>query len=261
MPLNQYLILKIPSSLLGVLIVGFAIVASAIGVLVVRHLVPHRLLKEHNDLAGAIFATLGVTYAVVLAFVVVIVWQQFDRASLNIEREVNVVADLYWDAKGLSPDFGAISRALLKDYVKAVIDDEWRVMARGGRSSRVQAVVEKMWALYADYSPRTKTEEIFFNESVRKLNELGELRRSRLMDASTGVHPLLWFVLIIGAAITIVFTFFFGAGDPKVQMVMVVFLATLLSLILFTILVLDFPFTGDMSILPREFERLLAAMQ
>ena len=46
-------------------------------------------------MAGFILAVVGVVYAVLLAFVVVIVWQQFDSARADADREATIVLALY----------------------------------------------------------------------------------------------------------------------------------------------------------------------
>ena len=57
----------------GVLIVGGACLAAVIGLSLVQRLVPVSVRKEHNDVAGFIYAVLGVIYAVLLALVVIAV--------------------------------------------------------------------------------------------------------------------------------------------------------------------------------------------
>jgi len=258
MPFNQQIILKIPAVILGVVVIGSAVILSVAGVLIVRRHIPHHKLKIHNDVAGPIFATLGVVYAVLLAFVVVIVWEDFDRSRSHIQHEANCLVGLYRDAEGFSPDFKNQVRGLLNNYAETVVNEEWKTMARGELSPAVGAIMRNMWLVYSNYVPRTEGEKTFFDESVRKLNDLSELRGSRLMDAKTGVHPLLWFVLIVGGTVTIMFTFLFGAENLSAQLAMTTLLAVLISLILFTILAMDFPFTGGVSISPEPFTQIRA---
>lgn len=258
MPFNQLIILKIPTVILGIAIVALAVIMSVAGLLVVRRLVPHHKLKLHNDVAGPIFATLGVVYAVLLAFVVVIVWESFDKSKLNVEKEANCISDLYMDAEVFSADFKTEVRGLLTEYTDVIVKKEWPAMAKGDSSPEANTVLKKIWVLYSWYSPKTEAERSFFDESVNKLNELGELRRLRLMDAKTGVEPLLWFVLITGGVVTIIFTFIFGAENLSGQLIMAVLLTIIISLILFTILAFDYPFTGDVSISPQPFTQLSA---
>lgn len=248
MPFTQLLLLKISTVMLGMMMIGGATLLAAVALLTVRRFIPHHKLKLHNDVAGAMFATVGVLYAVLLAFVVVIVWQNFDRSNTNVHKEVNALVDLYRDAEAFSPEFKNVIRPLFIDYAEAVVKEEWKAMESGSASPQVTAVLTSMWSAYSNYLPVNETEKVFFSESVQKLNELGEFRRLRLMDANTGVHPLLWIVLIVGGIVTITFISFFGAENLNAQMIMAVLLAILVGLILFTILAMDYPFTGSVSV-------------
>jgi hypothetical protein len=53
------------------------VLAAVAGMILVQRLVPPALRQEHNDVAGFIYAVLGVAYAVLLAFVVIVVWEEW----------------------------------------------------------------------------------------------------------------------------------------------------------------------------------------
>jgi len=256
MSLEQFLLLKVPMVILGIVFVGGAVVIAVGGLLIVRRLIPHHRLKVHNDVAAAIFGTVGVIYAVLLAFVVIVVWQGLDRSKMNVEREASCLNDLYRDSVSFSPDFKARARALLKEYRDTVVNDEWKAMARGGKSQKVEKVINNLWIAYSSYEPTKENDKVFFEEGVRKLNQLEEYRSFRLVDACTGVNFLLWFVLIVGGIATIAFTVFFGAENLKAQVAMAMILSILISLIIFTIFSMDYPFTGEISIGPGVFTHL-----
>lgn len=257
MPFTQAMLFHVPTVILGGMIVAMFVTLSMGGLLIVRQFVPHHKLKVHNDVAGAIFNTLGVAYTVLLAFVVVIAWQNFDRSSLNVEREANFIVDLYRDSAAFPDSFKNKVRSAIREYVEAVIKEEWGMLARGEQSPRAHAILKDIWAAYTSFEPKTESEKIFLAESVEKLNEAGELRRFRLLDAKSGIHPILWSVLMLGGIITISFTFFFGSENPRAQILMASMLAIVIALILFTVLLLDFPFTGGVSISADAFKHMV----
>ena len=261
MPFMQLILLKIPTPILCLIIVGGSAVLTAGTLLMVRRLVPHHKLKQHNDVTGAVFCTVGVLYAVLLAFVVVVVWQDFDRSRINVGREANCLVDLYRDSVAFPSDFRDHIKALLREYVEGVVNDEWKLMAEGKLSRRVTDTMDKLWLAYSTYVPNTAAQQVFFEESAHKLNELGESRRTRLMDANTGVHPVLWMVLLVGGIVTMTFISFFGAESMNTQLIMALLLAILVGLILFTIAAMDYPFTGAVSISPRIFEPIKACIR
>ncbi|TAM42429.1 DUF4239 domain-containing protein [bacterium] len=257
MPINQQLLLKFPSFILGLLVIGGLVTISIIGLLIVRHFISPGRLKAHHDVADPILGAVAAIYAILLAFVLVNVWQNFDKSNADVQLEANYLADIYRDSEALPADFHQKVGDLLREYRQAVVDYEWKTMARGEMSPEVERLMRKIWRLYTSYRSKTSTEQSFFDESVRKLNLLQELRRQRLMDSKTGLEPLLWLVLIAGGLSTIFFTFFFGAENIKAQVAMVTILAITISIILFTILSLDFPFTGSISISPVTFKQVL----
>jgi len=65
----------------GLLVVGIGTALSMSGPSIVRRYVPVEKLTSHNDIAGFKFATAGVLYAVLLAFVIIVVWEKFSAAQ------------------------------------------------------------------------------------------------------------------------------------------------------------------------------------
>jgi hypothetical protein len=257
MPLSQAILHKIPSLLLCLIMVAGGTSLAVFGLLLVRSFVPYHKLKTHNDVAAAIYATLGVLYAVLLGFVVIIVWEGFDKSNLNAVKEANCLRSLYRDAQAFPLMQRQQVRTLAQEYAQTVIKDEWETMKVGKASPQTEEKLQEMWVFYSAYQTAGETERIFLEESVRKLNELGALRAERLIDSRTGIHPWLWFVLIVGGVTVIVFAFLFGSENLAGQIIMTALLAALISLILFTIFSLDYPFTGDISISAQPFELLL----
>src|ERR1700731_3735367 len=89
-----------PTATLGTAVVLSGVAASLVGLFLVRRVVPHTVLKQHNDVVGFVYAVVGVVYAVLLAFTIVVCWEQYEGAARNIEEEASTVGDLYRDARG-----------------------------------------------------------------------------------------------------------------------------------------------------------------
>lgn len=136
MPLQQWILLNIPTWLIAAIMLAIAVGTAVGGVLLVRRLLDIKKFKEHHDIAGPIFSTIGVIYAVMLAFVLVIVWQDFDRAQNNTVQEANYFAQIYRDSTGLPEQFRVRFLAANAAYLDAVIKYEWPQMQRGRRAWR-----------------------------------------------------------------------------------------------------------------------------
>lgn len=256
----QTLLVHIPSSLLCFIMVFIYISISVSGLLFIRKYYPHYKCKPHNDIAGFIFATLGVVYAVLLAFTVIITWQDFDKAQDVAVNETNCIVALYLNSMPFPAEFRAELNNDLTNYVQSIINDEWQIMAKRQKSPNVQRIQAELWGLYSNYQPKNETQKIFLAESVKILNQTEKLRQQRIVYASTGINPILYFVLITGSFITIAFAMLFGTENIVPHLIMVSLLAAIIAITLFTIIAMDYPFTGDISIKPDIFINTLSSL-
>ena len=105
-----------------------------IGILVVRRFVPLSQLRTNNEVAGFKFATVGVLYAVLLAFAVIVVWEKFNDAESNVALEAGAAVTLYRLADGMEPNTGSALRRAITVYLEAAVGEDWPAMARGEES-------------------------------------------------------------------------------------------------------------------------------
>jgi hypothetical protein len=68
---------------------------------------------------------------------------------------------------------------------------------------------------------------------------------------------VLWAVLVFGGIVTIGFTYLFGLGNAWAHRLMVLSLAAVIALALFTIWALEYPFSGGARIPTEGFELVL----
>jgi hypothetical protein len=256
----QFLLVQVPTVLLGFLIIFIYVFLTVISLVIIRKYYPPHRRKSHNDIAGFIFATLGVIYAVILAFTVVVTWGDFDKANEITNKETNCIASLYQNTTAFPAELSQQIKGELTQYINAIVSDEWQKMAKGGRSSQVDEIQERLVRLYIGFHPKNEAQKIFLTESVKKMNEASEMRRLRLVYASTGIHPILYAILIAGSFITIAFTMLFGTENHVEQLIMTSCLAAMIAFALFTVIALDYPFTGTFSIEPNVFRNILPAL-
>jgi hypothetical protein len=89
------------------------------------------------------------------------------------------------------------------------------------------------------------------------MDELADARNARLVEAGEGIPTVLWGVLAVGGILVVGFAYLFGLENTLVHKLMVGALALLISSVLFTIGVLEYPFSGDVRVSPEAFELVL----
>ena len=70
------------------------------GPVIVRRYIKVDQLRTNNEVAGFKFATVGVLYAVLLAFAVVVVWEKFNQAESEVAKEAGAAATVFRLSQG-----------------------------------------------------------------------------------------------------------------------------------------------------------------
>jgi uncharacterized membrane protein len=243
----------------GGLIVCGACLAAVIGLIVVQRLVPATVRMGYNDVAGFIYAVLGVIYAVLLAFVVIVVWEEFERAETDVESEANELANVYFLADRFPEPEKTRIRDLARSYARTVVEEEWPLMARGRESPRADELLHEIRLTFLGLDPHTGAQQIIYEQGLERIHELQDARTLRLVDARRGVPAVLWTVLVLGAVVTVGFTYLFGLESNLMHALMVAALTLVITSVLFTIAALNYPFSGVVRVPPDAFEAVLRA--
>jgi hypothetical protein len=203
---------------------------------------------------------LGVAYAVLLGLVLIAVWEKWNTAEAITTDEANELAGIFWWAHALPQPEGRHIQELVRSYDRAVVEEEWPLMAQGGGSSpEAWATLDELRGTILGLKPLKGTQQMGYdqmryNEMLVQLHDLGNARRERLLAAEQGLPPILWVVLLLGGVITVCFTYLFGLQNTLVHLLMVGSLALIISISLFTVAALDYPFNGDIHIHPTAYE-------
>ncbi len=249
----------------GVLVVGGICLAALGGLELVNRLVPAEARRPHNDVAGFIYAALGVIYAVLLALVVIAVWEEFGQANDTVEQEANATAEIFWLAHRLPEPQGIRIQELTKAYAEEVVHEEWPLMQRGQLPMMEQeegtpagwVIVDDIRENLQDIEPKTAADEQLYAEGLDQVQRLADARRMRLIAAEEGIPGVLWAVLIFGGIAAVSFTYLFGLESTWAHRLMVMILAAVIGLVLFTVGAMEHPFSGGARIGTGAFELVL----
>jgi hypothetical protein len=242
----------------GLLIVALAILIAVGGLVLVQRLYSTELRKQHNDVAGFIYAVLGVSYGVLLGLVLIAVWEKWNAAEALTADEANELAGIFWYAHALPQPEGRHIQELVRTYDR-VVEEEWPLMAQGRSSPMAWDTLDELRGAILGLKPTTDVkqmgyDQMRYNEMLEQLHDLGNARRERLLAAEQGLPPILWVVLFLVGVITVGFTYLFGLNNTLVHLLMVAALALIISMSLFTVAALDYPFNGDIRIHPTAYE-------
>jgi Protein of unknown function (DUF4239) len=249
----------------GILVVGVICLLALAGFELVHRLVPAASRQQHNDVAGFIYAALGVIYTVLLALVVIAVWEEYASAGDTVEQEANATAEIFWLGNRLPEPRGTHVQELARSYAEEVAHKEWPLMEQGEAPLMTQVeetpagwtIIDDLRDSLQDFEPSTKADEQLYAEGLDQIENLNTARRLRLVAAEEGVPGVLWSVLVFGGVAAIGFTYLFGLESKWAHRLMVATLAAVIGLVLFTVAALGHPFEGGARIGTGAFDLIL----
>lgn len=250
----------VPLWVVGVIVTVLAEIYAVGLMLLTRYTYGVSRLSLNNEVAGFKFAVVGVFYAVMLAFVVIAVWEDYRDTQTAVRNEAKAAIDLYRVTFTLPAEGAQEIRGHLTNYIKAVPEHEWRTMALGEPNETVERDLNLLSAAIFDVQPADRRELALYQHALALLTEITDARSERLDSANGSVPAILWFVLVVGGLITLGYPAFFASSNVIAQILMTASLAALVAMSLLLGLAFDFPFTGDPHITNEPFERALEQM-
>ena len=227
----------------------------------VRRAFPRVDFAEYNAVSGIVLGIVGALFAVTVAFIIAIVWQEFDGTTQRVAAEVGAAADLWHTSRGLPPPIGNEVRRNVLAYAQTLIDDEWPAMRHGASSPRAEALITRTFEDLARFRPANAGEANAQQAALQFASGLHDTRHRRLDDNTTGVSPFEWAILLIGAAVTVGLCYLVGMTNFRAQLVMTGAVAAMIAAMFVLIFELDYPFRGDLSIPPAGWSEFVGQNQ
>lgn len=229
------------------LIVVLPTLAAAWALVAVRRRIGFERLSINNEVAGFKFAVVGVIYAVLLAFAVIVVWQRYNDAEMAVTQEAGAAATVYRLAAGSDPATAAV-RTAMTNYLNFAVSRDWPQMAREKESPEATAELNAVYAAAIHLAEEGSRHTAILSEIFYQLDLVTQARRTRLHLAVGIVPVVLWQALLLGGVLTVAFTFFFGTRNLGAQVLMTGVLSIIVFMGLFVIISIDHPFTGPVHV-------------
>lgn len=251
------LLLSLPGPVSGLVVVALAVAATLGWVAVLRRRLRSDPARGDGDVPGHFFEVLGGVYGIVLAFVLVAVWEDFGRAETRVEQETTQLGTMFRDARALpEPSRRGVHDALL-GYVRSVVDDEWPAMAHGEGSPRTLAAYDRLWSAYYSLDPGDGRTAVFYQQSVDRLAQVGENRRGRILASRSAVPPVMWLLLLAGGVVVAGLACA-SVAEPAAHRAPLAAFAGVLAGVMFLTFALDRPFGAGITLSRRPLVELAA---
>jgi hypothetical protein len=239
----------VPTMLLVLLVVGGVLGIVLLSVWAARRFVPATREGFDAEVSSQVLGVVASLFGLLLAFVVVIEFQAFSGAGDNVQTEADGLAAIVRDSRSFDDAAGARVRSAIGEYVRAVVDEEWRLMREGKESPSAWRAMDGVFAAMQGYPPTSSSQVAFYDDSVRRLNIVLDARRDRLVASSGSDLPLLVAALIlVGSIVILGYVTLVGSRSAAFHAIGAGSVAIVIGFSLVVLLALQFPFSGSLAV-------------
>jgi hypothetical protein len=226
----------------GILFVLQAVVVAEAGLWLFDRLRASAKLTLSNEVTGILFGAISLVYSLILAFVIVAVWEDYNDTKRTIQAETDqlnaIVAHTSTLPDRLRNEFGKAMYA----YCDQVVREEWRMEpVESDDASAIPTLRQKLLTA----APDGRIQERVFDAVDQELSSVTDLRRQRLGHTHSQIPSLIWQILVAGTVLVVVFSYFLHVPSPWLKKIYLGFLVTSLSMCMYLVYTLDRPFDGN----------------
>ncbi|MBS2031893.1 MAG: DUF4239 domain-containing protein [Deltaproteobacteria bacterium] len=223
-----------------------AFIAAALAVFValaLRAIAPAVLTSNVDAVAGFLHV-FGAIYGTVLAFLIFVVWGQFNGTEAGVAREARALQELVRLCRaGRGQGCREVVEAV-HTYGRFAAEDEWKLLGQGKPCPSADDAFLKVQEAVLKTNAGTEIELLTRDTVIRVAERAAALRSERLALSSTRIPPTLWRTVLVATAVLGFSVCLLGTTEPALTMYLSGGFTLVATLILGVVADMDNPFDG-----------------
>jgi hypothetical protein len=204
---------------------------------------------------GVLIQLVGDIYAVLLAFMIFVIWGQFTDVENCVIRECDSVDDLLRFSAYLNADDAATLRRAVTAYTRQVLNVEWLTLGDGQKDDQAEKLFLRVVNSVIEAAPKKEAEQAMRLRLIDMAQRTSQCRDERVAKSLTRIPPTLAGLvnLIAGVLLSLIFVYPFHHWAVGVSCFILV--AVVLFLANFVLMDTDNPLKGTFNVSPEPFAR------
>jgi Cache 3/Cache 2 fusion domain/Protein of unknown function (DUF4239) len=215
--------------------------------------------RRANEMVGFVLSSYSVFYGLLIGLIAVAAYQNFGTVNDVVTREASSLGALYRDLSAYPQPTRGRLQGDLREYTRSEIERDWPQQQRGIVPAEGTYRLQQFSDDLLSFQPADRRDEIIHAESLRQENNYMNLRRARLNSVTVGIPAVMWWVVGIGAVLTLLLVAMLDM-EIHVHLILGAALSVFLGLVVFLIAAMDNPFRGEVSVTPDPFQQVYATL-
>ncbi len=248
-------IYTLPDDGITVLLVVAVVGADAVAALAYRLFTRAWLPPTSAGLLLNSFRLVITLTALVLAFSLVQAQTNLREIQTLLTREASALDLAERESQHLDGQAAADLRVRLIDYGRAIITNEWPLLARGQRSTRLNNTYADLMHLSASIEQNTGRQDVAYNDLLKNLDLLAYLRDERITAATNRLPAAFWHAIEAMTLVSVLLAAAIPATLP--HRLSTLLPSAALAVLIALVIIVDVPFQGQSAIRPTELQQVL----
>ena len=219
--------------------------------LVVTKLALTEWAQAFKAVSPGMLPPLGILFALLVGFIAVEVWNNFDKAKAAIATEASALRAVVLLAGSFPQEQKTRIYALINRHIEVAVNHEWPEMAhqRATLSPLPTALIGALHDALA-MKPADVSERTAQSEMVRALNTALDARRQRIVISESAVGTLKWMAILLQGFCTLIAIAMVHSENRRACAMTLMLFATGIALSVLLIAAYSRPFLGAISVGP-----------
>jgi Protein of unknown function (DUF4239) len=251
-------LLNLPIPWMAVVIFAATYVIAACVYLAVVGLAVDDRARAFKGVSPGMLPPLGIIFGLLVGFVAVQVWNDFDRAKLAVATEASALRAVVLLDSSLPEEQRIHLRSLINRHIDEAVNREWPEMAqqRLTLATLPTALVEALQSTVS-LKPQDEAQRSAQREIVAALHRALDARRQRIILSQSNVGPVKWAAILLQGLCALIAIAMVHSDNRLTCAIAVTIFATGIALWALMIAAYTRPFTGDLSVGPELLQQVV----
>jgi uncharacterized protein DUF4239 len=228
--------------------------------LIMTRLAVNERAKAFKAVSPGMLPPLGILFALLVGFIAVEVWGNFDKAKAAVATEASALRAVVLLAGAFPEEKSRGIYPLINRHIDESVNKEWPEMAqqRANLSILPTALIEALHDTLA-LKPADDIQRAAQTEMVKALNTAMDARRQRIVISESAVGTVKWVGILLQGLCTLVAIAMVHSDNRLAGAITSTLFATGIALSVLLIAAYSRPFTGEYSVRPELLKQVIAS--
>jgi Protein of unknown function (DUF4239) len=229
---------------------------------VVTRLAVNDRARAFKALSPGMLPPLGILFALLVGFIAVEVWNNYDKAKVAVASEASALRAIVLLAGTFPEEQKTRIYALIDRHIDEAVNKEWPTMARHRLtlSTLPTALIELLQDTLT-LKPADESQRLAQSEVIKALQTAADARRQRIVVSQSTVGRVKWAGILLMGLCTLVAIAMVHSDNRLTCAIALTLFATGIALSLLLIAAYSQPFTGEISVRPDLLKQVITSGQ